>query len=557
MLDVVLLSIDYDWNANNTLASRTETNNVTQESAVATFTYDRRHRLIQETRVVGLNTVYDIEYTYDPLGNRLSKTDSVAQTKTDYYYDSDPANREPGFPTNNNRLMWYSEQVQVGQQWVETRKVRYVYYQTGDVSNIVIKDTYVGQGQTPAEYDWCYDLALYYTTGGRLWRALWDKWEVDEYGDEIPGTYTQIRAREFYYDAPTERYLSREVTPDGSSQYWVPTGTWEWTDYYNGRPYGDFTLDPAADPDDLDEEMRYLPGIGLHAQQDASTGATQFHHADLADSAFLTTDETGSAGASVSYTAFGEPIGNTAAMGTRYQYGGGWGYESGLLTLEGVSGKPSITLLHVGARWYDPALGRFIQRDPLGILAGLNVYLYCQGNPLSLVDPSGEWAGAIVGGVIGGFWGALSAIGSGGNGLVGGIGGVIAGAAGGFVSGALSTITSPGWAGAAGGFVSGAILGAIEAYSGGYGWRRTLATIGANAGLGALAGGVFSGMFGETTTIAGQRAVEWSAGAGGTVGCLLVFGFNRLYDGATGLGFWGRYYNSRVQGLCLVNQGGG
>ncbi|MBU0641143.1 MAG: RHS repeat-associated core domain-containing protein, partial [Planctomycetes bacterium] len=54
---------------------------------------------------------------------------------------------------------------------------------------------------------------------------------------------------------------------------------------------------------------------------------------------------------------------------------------------------PPITLQHVGHRWYEPAIGRFVQRDPIGIEGGLNVYAYCLNNPLPSVDPSGHGVG--------------------------------------------------------------------------------------------------------------------------------------------------------------------
>lgn len=40
-------------------------------------------------------------------------------------------------------------------------------------------------------------------------------------------------------------------------------------------------------------------------------------------------------------------------------------------------------------RWYDPAAGRWVTRDPAGYVDGMSLYLYVKGNPLSLVDPSG------------------------------------------------------------------------------------------------------------------------------------------------------------------------
>jgi RHS repeat-associated protein len=40
-------------------------------------------------------------------------------------------------------------------------------------------------------------------------------------------------------------------------------------------------------------------------------------------------------------------------------------------------------------RYYDPALGRWLTRDPIGYEGGLNLYAYCTGNPIGLVDPLG------------------------------------------------------------------------------------------------------------------------------------------------------------------------
>lgn len=40
-------------------------------------------------------------------------------------------------------------------------------------------------------------------------------------------------------------------------------------------------------------------------------------------------------------------------------------------------------------RDYDSAVGRYVESDPVGLIAGVNTYGYDDGNPVSLVDPFG------------------------------------------------------------------------------------------------------------------------------------------------------------------------
>jgi hypothetical protein len=48
-----------------------------------------------------------------------------------------------------------------------------------------------------------------------------------------------------------------------------------------------------------------------------------------------------------------------------------------------------MSYLHVGARYYSPTLGRFLQRDPIGISGGLGTYQYVRNVPTAAIDPSG------------------------------------------------------------------------------------------------------------------------------------------------------------------------
>jgi len=114
---------------------------------------------------------------------------------------------------------------------------------------------------------------------------------------------------------------------------------------------------------------------------------TDYYHADMIGTTRLMTTSTPPPGTPTAiepavYTAFGERI-NPASVtdSTRYGYAGAWGYQA----------HADFPFLHVGARYYDPSSGRFLQRDPIGIRGGPNVYGYADARPVSRIDPWGLW----------------------------------------------------------------------------------------------------------------------------------------------------------------------
>ena len=191
-----------------------------------------------------------------------------------------------------------------------------------------------------------------------------------------PTNYTVTYAREFRYDGARARYLDRKLDPVFFKSGSLVELDATWTDYDGDEPYGDFTVS-TANPPVVSNTDAYQPGLWNRIG-----GTSNYLHNDHLGTLRLTTGSTGSAGASRVFTAFGERLPGSGM--DRFGFVGAWGYQD---TLD--AGAEVFPFLHVGARYYDPASGRFLQRDPIGIVGGLNVYQYAKSRATRLIDPSG------------------------------------------------------------------------------------------------------------------------------------------------------------------------
>jgi RHS repeat-associated protein len=142
---------------------------------------------------------------------------------------------------------------------------------------------------------------------------------------------------------------------------------------------------------------------------DAAPAATLYYLGDRHGSVVLATDSAGAPVQVQRYTAFG--LAQSAGSLDRYL---------------GRIRDAETGLIHLGARYYAPAIGRFLSPDwyvledprkPARIPQSFNVYSYAVNNPLVFRDPSGMWffialivafvAGTIYGLAKGQGWGSL------------------------------------------------------------------------------------------------------------------------------------------------------
>jgi RHS repeat-associated protein len=115
------------------------------------------------------------------------------------------------------------------------------------------------------------------------------------------------------------------------------------------------------------------------------TGTARDLHADRLGSILRVVDPaTGQVAAEYTYDSFGNQT-QTGSLTQRYGFTG--------REVDDESG-----LIYFRARHYDPTLGQFIQRDPIGFAGGdLNLYAYVWNDPLNYSDPSGLSAVRTVG----------------------------------------------------------------------------------------------------------------------------------------------------------------
>ncbi|MET1176110.1 RHS repeat domain-containing protein [Paenibacillus amylolyticus] len=128
-------------------------------------------------------------------------------------------------------------------------------------------------------------------------------------------------------------------------------------------------------------KSRYIYGLGLIGREDAD-GTYLSYHYDLRGSTTLLTDEQNRVTDRYTYGLYGELEQHEGLTQQPFAYNG----RAGVMT-------DANGLYYMRARYYDPKLKRFLNRDVIRgeIQDGqtFNRYAYVNGNPVSYIDPLG------------------------------------------------------------------------------------------------------------------------------------------------------------------------
>jgi len=108
-------------------------------------------------------------------------------------------------------------------------------------------------------------------------------------------------------------------------------------------------------------------------------GQMRVYHADERGSVAAISDAAGDVVQTYDYDPDGRVVAAAGALDNEFQY----------LGTHGVTAEAAGLYL-MRTRFYDPRAGRFLREDDLGLAAGPNLYAYANGDPMNLIDPSGQ-----------------------------------------------------------------------------------------------------------------------------------------------------------------------
>ena len=419
-------TLRYRYDENGNVLSISEVTLGEQTKSVVR-TYDALNRVTSVTDYNG-NTVkygYDqlgnrisltypggeiVRYTYDKCGNLLSVTDADGN-KTSYAYDANSRMIQQSRPDGSVETYTYDKAGQlVSQEDVDAKgNVIHFFAYTYDTNRNIVEKTgevAVDVSRQPETVTMTYDAdnrmvtynedTITYDANGNMLHGPVDGRMADFMYDcrnrlikvvKEDGTVT-----EYGYDAENVRLYE---TSGNTKTVYVTDREAEYSQLLTATTYGQLLGKEVKTG-----EKTYFYGKGLIGSKDGSSLENLYYHYNNIGSTTEVTADDGTVVYRFAYDTYGEFIGIEDETGENLL--------SGSTVLSQILAKIDIRFLYNGqlgietesnglyymrARYYNPQIKRFINRD---ILDGditdsqtLNRYSYVLGNPVSLTDPFG------------------------------------------------------------------------------------------------------------------------------------------------------------------------
>jgi RHS repeat-associated protein len=452
---------------------------------VGQYAYDNAQRLVEIWHKLGANTISKHNYIMDSVGNRTRLDEVLPQNGV----------VKPIDPSRQATTQYsYDRLYRLTSENTQGLAVSYAYDPVGN------RLTMVRNGTTTT---YAYDRSDRITREGSIQYIVDANGNLRERGKE---TYT--------YDQANRLINSQMPQP---TQYIYDGDGKRWKTNAGQGPLDVHVYDVNAPLPLLLEDGRrkYVYGVGL-AYALEGNGTMEIYHADGLGSTRAVTYRNGNVVQNYRYDAFGVVANRQGSSNQPMQYAG-------------EERDKETGFVYLRARYYDPKIGRFIQRDPLrGILEvpqSLNAYSYALNNPVNHVDRSGKILPLIVAGALVGAgtsvlaYGLVSRL----TGQPTSIQGYLGAAAAGAIAGGVGVVAAP-IAGALG-LGSGALgVGAVNFAAGALGYSAQ-SLIDPNVGF-TPGGLVTSGVFG---TVGGAIAAKFWATPGMTN--FRQVGFPRTWGG--------------------------
>ncbi|WP_077801896.1 RHS repeat-associated core domain-containing protein [Streptomyces sp. JHA26] len=414
---------DFDYDNND---KRTKT--VYPGGTTQTVTIDNNGRPQAIKTTSGTQTFVDLTYSYASAGKDTTKirtrTDNLTNLKTSYTYDS------------QDRLSYALEADSAG-----VRKASWLYC-FDKAGNLTSQDG--SKNACPGGTTYTYNDAS--ELSGK--NGSTTGWSYDKLGNETAGASATARTNESW----TDYSQLAGITASGKTYDLVHAGTSNAERTKLGSTWFHHTALGLASTTTNGVDTGFIREPAGTLNSMTTGGKSYYYLTDATGNVLGLADDAGKRTHTYAYGPTGVPRTTPSeAVPQPYRYAGAYADPTGLYKM--------------GARYYDPTLGRFTQPDPSG--QETNPYLYAEGDPINRTDPSGLFSlGDAIGLTLGTAVTVAATVVTGNPWIGGAIGGCVGGMVGQSIAGGDATDIGIGCAagaafGAVGGGAGGTILKSV------------------------------------------------------------------------------------------------